>query len=375
MPTLLAPGRFGVAPSTAGALFSWGEGGNGELGSGATTDRSSPVQVGALTDWQKLACGQKHILAIKTDGTLWAWGLNTVGQLGDGSTTTRSSPVQIGADTDWATIAANGTLAGGAEFSAAIKTGGTLWTWGENGSGQLGVGNTTDRSSPTQVGALTTWSKVACSGKAMFAIKTDGTLWHWGGSAYTVGPATSSPVQVGALTNWASIAAGNEHVLAVKTDGTLWAWGLNSSGAVGDGTTTTRTSPVQIGALTTWSKVAAGGAMYSYNFGNSFAIKTDGTLWSWGEGSSGALGSGATTDRSSPVQVGALTDWDQITVRHETVLATKTGGTLWAWGGNGVGQLGDGTTTSKSSPVQIGALTNWSGQLAASQAASLAVTE
>ena len=163
----------------------------------------------------------------------------------------------------------------------------------------------------------------------------------------------SSPVQVGALTTWSNISTGYNSCLATKTDGTLWAWGDNTYGQLGDNTIVNRSSPVQIGALTTWSNI-------STNFSACLAAKTDGTLWSWGLNSYGQLGQNDRVYRSSPVQVGSLTTWLNISVGSSTCLATKTDGGLWAWGYNGFGTLGDNTVINRSSPVQVGALTTWS---------------
>ena len=204
--------------------------------------------------------------AIKTDGTLWTWGANNNGQLGLGNTTTYSSPKQVGALTTWASIAATGQAAT-ATFIGAIKTDGTLWTWGVNNVGQLGLGNLTNYSSPKQVGALTTWSKVFCITGNMFAIKTDGTLWAWGqNTAGVLGlgntTAYSSPKQVGALTTWATFPNGcspNSFIQIIKSDGSLWAWGNNATyGQLGLGNTTSYSSPVQVGAVTTWISAAIG---------------------------------------------------------------------------------------------------------------------
>ena len=355
------------------SLWSWGNNGSGQLGLGDTTNRSSPVQVGALTGWSKISAGGGpgggHSLAIKNDGSLWAWGYNYAGQLGLGDRTNRSSPVQVGALTDWSKID------GGDACTLAIKTDGTLWSWGRNSYGQLGLGDITHRSSPVQVGALTDWSKISSSkGSTLtnfsLAIKTDGTLWSWGlntNGQLGLGNIThrSSPVQVGSLTNWSEIAAGVNFSLATKTDGTLWSWGDNGQGRLGLGNTTDRSSPVQVGALTDWSQVAAGG---STTTGYSLSIKTDGTLWSWGDNGIGQLGLGDITDRSSPVQVGLLTDWSKIAASGDSIfdfsLAIKTDGTLWSWGERSDGALGLDDMTHRSSPVQVGALTDWS-QIAA----------
>ena len=149
-------------------LWAWGAAGFGKLGLGNSTAYSSPKQVGALTAWATVTAGNYFALSTKTDGTLWSWGYNgAYGRLGIGNTTAYSSPKQVGALTNWSTL--KGTALGNL---LAIKTDGTLWTWGTNGSGQLGLGNTTSYSSPKQIGALTTWTTGAQGGNFVFAIAT-----------------------------------------------------------------------------------------------------------------------------------------------------------------------------------------------------------
>jgi alpha-tubulin suppressor-like RCC1 family protein len=333
-------------------LYAWGNNQYGRLGLGDTVSRSSPVQVGNLTNWALVSGGSNFCAAIKTDGTLWTWGYNNFGALGQNNTVNRSSPVQVGALTNWATVSG---AAGGACF--AVKTDGTLWAWGRNNLGQLGLNSTVNHSSPVQVGGLTNWAKVVGGNYFCTAIKTDGTLWAWGansGGALGLNDTAnrSSPVQVGSLTNWSSASGANGFCLAIKTDGTLWGWGTNSSGQLGQNDITDRSSPVQVGALTDWSF-----ARPRLNGSTAAAVKTNGTLWTWGNNFSGTLGQGDTVNRSSPIQVGASTDWK--TVNAGTFcIATKTNKTLWGWGSNS-GQLGLNDTASRSSPVQIGALSIW----------------
>jgi alpha-tubulin suppressor-like RCC1 family protein len=333
--TVAAMSRTSGAIKKDGTLWTWGLNGSGVLGqdTGYGVNRSSPVQVGALTTWYKLSAGSydnnsgAHFLAVKTDGTMWTWGANGSGQLGLNDTYARSSPVQIGALTGWAEIAA------GAYSSLAVKTNGTLWSWGQNQQGGLGLGDVVYRSSPVQIGALTTWSKVAMSQLTSAAIKTDGTLWMWGfgyqgqlGTDLSGGAATrSSPVQVGALTTWAAVSVTRTATFAVKTDGTMWAWGYNGQGRLGLNISSgNRSSPVQIGALTNWNKISANIRVGGAYGGVCLAIKTDGTLWSWGNNIYGVLGLGDAVKRSSPTQVGSLTTWISISAGSATALAIKT---------------------------------------------------
>jgi alpha-tubulin suppressor-like RCC1 family protein len=291
---------------------------------------------------------------------LWTWGTNENGQLGLGDTFSRSSPTQVGAGTEWQSV-----TSGGYTQSAAIKTDGTLWTWGRNVYGTLGLNNTTYYSSPKQVGALTNWKSVIFGAGGTAAIKTNGTLWTWGSNSFgQLGLSDitykSSPVQVGALTNWAAVSMMSICTAAVKTDGTLWTWGNNSYGLLGQGEVTTinRSSPLQVGSLTTWKSVSGPGWAYPASGASFTSVKTDGTLWTWGRNASGNLGQGeaTTVNRASPLQVGLLTDWKSALAAGGSVNAVKTNGTFWNWG-----YSTDGATQGyRSSPVQVGALTNWS---------------
>jgi alpha-tubulin suppressor-like RCC1 family protein len=341
------------------SLYAWGKGSDGGLGIGINAYRSSPVQIGALTNWSKISSGQAFVsnfgVAIKTDGTLWSWGRNNQGNLGQNNTANLSSPVQIGSDTNWSQVSC------GDYAVLAVKTNGTLWSWGSNNDGKLGLNQSSvvAKSSPTQIGSATDWYLVSAGTLASFAIKTNNTLWAWGsngGGALGDGTSVdkSSPIQIGALTNWSRISAGNAVTFATKTDGTLWSWGAGFNGGLGLGNTTSYSSPKQIGALTTWATPIGGSQRY-----NGFAIKTDNTLWAWGINTNGQLGQNSTVSFSSPVQVGGA-EWSVATSGIATTLAVKTNGTLWGWGLNSNGIIGDSSVVPKSSPVQVGALTTWS---------------
>ena len=228
------------------------------------------------------------------------------------------------------------------------RTSPALYAWGNNGAGELGNQTTTNASSPTQIGSLTNWKQIASGSltssgfNSTGAIKNDGTLWFWGDNSQTqifVNPAAtaiSSPIQMGALTNWKQVSI-CEYFLAVKTDGTLWGMGYNNNGQLGNGTNVNYSSPIQIGALTNWKQVVSSSGPSG---DTSFAIKTDGTLWGWGRNAYGNLGNGTKVSYSSPIQIGSLTNWKQITAWNATTLAVKTDGTLWGWGNNIAGANG-----------------------------------
>ena len=224
-----------------------------------------------------------------------------------------------------------------------------MYVWGNGASARLGQNNTTTSFNlPKLFENSTIWSNISflTTTNASLATKTDGTLWAWGANTSGVlGQNTttsfSSPIQIPGTT-WSSIDGGNAFSLATKTDGTLWSWGTNTNGQLGQNAITSQSSPVQIPG-TTWSSISIG-----YN--HSLATKTDGTLWTWGFGNSGRLGQSATTSQSSPVQIPGTT-WSSIS--NIGPLAIKTDGTLWSWGYNAQGQLAQNNRTQYSSPVQI----------------------
>jgi alpha-tubulin suppressor-like RCC1 family protein len=358
----IAAGRWTGLPLPE--LYAWGRnnyGGGGNLGDGTAASKSSPVQIGSLSNWADIAAGGSSSAAVKTDGTLWTWGDGADGRLGDNSTIDKSSPVQIGSLTNWAEVSVSKQGASFGRHVLARKTTGTLWAWGSGGYGALGDNTTINKSSPVQIGALTNWAQIAANGVASAAINAAGELYAWGsnnsgrlGLGDTVN--RSSPVQVGALTSWAQVSVGLSQMLSVKTDGTLWAWGSNNAGELGIGTHgagTNRSSPVQVGVLTNWSQVDICQQCMS--------VKTDGTLWGWGYNYNGQIGEGTNAfGRSSPVQVGALTNWAQVSSGLGPTACVKTDGTLWGWGKGAYGGSGLGDTENRSSPVQIGSDTKWS---------------
>jgi len=335
-------------------LYTWGCNNGGQLGTDTIVSRSSPgTTAGGGTTWCQVSSSYTKTTAIKTDGTLWTWGCNNNGQLGDNSIAARSSPgTTAGGGTNWCQVSA------GRCHTAAVKTDGTLWTWGYNYFGRLGNNSTLARSSPgTTVGGGFTWCQVSAGYSHTAAVKTDGTLWTWGlnsngrlGDNSTVSR-LSPGTTAGGGTDWRQVSV-DSHTAAIKTDGTLWTWGANFSGLLGDNSTVSRSSPgTTAGGGTTWCQVCSGIA--------GAAIKTDGTLWTWGSNASGRLGNGTTTSRSSPgTTAGGGTTWCQVGGFGGAV---KTDGTLWTWGDGDSGRIGNNSTVASASPVTTaGGGTSWS---------------
>lgn len=347
-----------VTPIAVGAAFAWGDNASGQFGLGTETDYSSPVQVPGFTNWTSVSANRAgYVLALNSSNQLYSWGINGDGQLGLGNTVTRREPVRVGALSNWAQVGAGGF------HGVAIKTDGTLWAWGRNFYGQLGRNNVQYTSSPVQITSSSDWAMVAGTYHQTFAIKTNGALYAWGRdedgmmAQNTLNVHRSSPTQVGALTNWATVLScgGNAAMVAVKTDGTLWSWGSGSQGVQGSGSTIAKSSPVQVGALTNWKQAHIGSF-------SAKAIKTDGTAWGWGSNNRGVIGDNSSVFRSSPVQIGAQIGWTDVFTPDTSLNAYGVlDGNLYAWGEQTFGAVGNNTTASntRSSPVQIGASSDW----------------
>jgi alpha-tubulin suppressor-like RCC1 family protein len=328
-------------PFRQGNLWGWGANSSGQLADNTSTQRNTPVTTFAGgTNWKQVSFAKNNGTSVKTDGTLWTWGSNSYGQIGNNTSgANRSTPVTTFAgETNWKQVAC------GYQHNAAIKTDGTLWIWGRNNFGQLGDNTTTNRLTPvTTFAGGTNWKQVAC-GNHTAAIKTDGTLWTWGRNNFgqladNTSTQRNTPVTTFAGgTNWKQVSCGGFHTAAIKTDGTLWNWGGGSKGVLGTNDTIGISTPVTTFAGgTNWKQVTC-----SQEY--TLAIKTDGTLWSWGAnvglfgGIEGFLGDNTSVNRSTPVTTFAGgTNWKQVACGERTSFAVKTDGTLWTWGYSGLG--------------------------------------
>ncbi len=340
-----AGGAHSAAVAADGSLWAWGGNSSGQLGIGGSEPREAPVRVGEENDWETVRAGDAHTLALKADGSLWAWGRNQFGQLGDGTTASvRRTPVRIGDNTEWRKIAAGGNSFG-------IRADGSLWAWGRNVGGSLGIGSTLLQRSPVRVGPAA-WLTVSSGGAHTLGIQADGTLWGWGrGNFGQVGDGTTEtrlePVKIGSHDDWIAISAGERHSLGLRADGSLWAWGYNFGALLGvDTGTMHQTTPVRVGTDGDWVAVSASGSNAGAGEFHSIAVKSDGTLWAWGMNTSGQLGDPDAVEFGPPARVGTGNAWAAVPVesgasaRHS--LALTRDGTLWSFGLGADGQLGTG---------------------------------
>ena len=333
-------------------MYAWGTNSQGNLAQNDTIHRSSPTQIaGSWSYFGHSSSSSNSMHAIKSDATLWGWGRNNAnGNLGLNDVITRSSPTQI-PGTTWAKVCSSAYNAIG------VKTNGTLWMWGSNVSGALGLNQPTSTkySSPVQIPG-TTWATGFAGREFTMAKKTDGTLWAWGSASYGNLAQNdkifrSSPTQIPGT--WNNIGVGWFGAIATKTNGELYSWGYGKHGNLGQNESSYKcySSPNQIPG-TTWNEC-------DMNFYTAMATKTDGTLWSWGYnsgGSSGLLGQNqgqpSVASTSSPKQVPGG-NWSKVAIGNHSCRALKSDGTLWTWGRAIYGSLGLGVTGGSGDPSYI----------------------
>jgi alpha-tubulin suppressor-like RCC1 family protein len=352
-----------LALKADGTIWAWGLNTSAQLGDNTTTNRPQPIQVATITDGRAIASGGAHSLAVRSDGTVWAWGTNASGQLGDNTTTQHKTPFQALNVTNAVAVAAGGT------HSLALTSSGAVWAWGNNQFGQLGDGTTTTRKAPFQVAGLTNVVGIAAGDSHSIAVKSDGTVLAWGlNTNGQIGDGTTvnrwSPVPV-PLTGAVAVAAKLNNSLVLRTDGAslgmAWAWGSNGNGQLGNGTTSPNPNPVP-----TLVSGFGGFGTIAQGQDHTLALRLDAlggtTPLAWGSNYFGQIGDGAptggTVTRLRPIPVLSLGTILGLDAGSFFATALKADGTVWTWGNNSSGQLGHFATTGGTSnvPVQVTSL-------------------
>lgn len=360
-------GVFAVVdpPCTTSCLLAWGNNFSRKLGTAlADVNSPEPTPVAQLSGVRAAAGSAWNGYALRTDGTVVAWGNNDTGQLGNGWSSRFSGggsavPVPVVGLTGITAIAAGGRTA------FALKNDGTVWSWGEGPMGLLGNGGTqTETSAPVQVNGLTNAVSIATNGYTAYAVRGDGTMWAWGSNFLGgLGTGTSvesaaTPVQVSGLTGVTATAAGGTTGYALRNDGTVWSWGDNGDGQLGNGQPCSTDPLVPCESRIpvqvtglTGATSLAGGAY------NGYAVRGDGTAWAWGAGYNGRLGNGTVCSGACesrvPVQVSNLSTVTQVASFDDGGYALLADGTVWAWGTNEVNSLGSSAPFRALVPVQV----------------------
>jgi alpha-tubulin suppressor-like RCC1 family protein len=345
---LAAGFTHGVAVASDGNVWAWGSNGGGELADGTAAVVNVPADIQGLANITTLAAGAIHSLALGADGSVWGWGANNAFELGDNTRRDALVPKQI------LGLPAMAAVAAGYSTSFAIDRTGTVWSWGDDGTeGRLGrrdASGVPPRRRPLPITTLSGVSGISTSAYHTLALTSDGSVWSWGMNLFgQLGDGTTfdrgAPVRVNGLSNIIAVAAGNFHSLALDRNGNVWAWGYNPTGSLGDGTTTDRLAPVRVVGL---SNVAAISAGEHY----SCAFTADGRLWSWGWNAAGQLGTGSSLSAvSTAAGVADPAGFQSVSCGAAATVAMRSDGTVWTWGRNFEGQLGDGTFAARNQPA------------------------
>jgi alpha-tubulin suppressor-like RCC1 family protein len=335
-----------------GTVRTFGQNTNGQLGDNTNVNKSGPVQVLNISTATVVTGGTNHTAVLLANGTVRTFGLNTNGQLGVNDTTSRQTPVQVFGISSSATAVACGFIC-----TAVLLADGTVRTFGNNQYGQLGVNDTTTRSTPVQVWGISSSAVAVASGSQFTAVLlADGTVRTFGRNVFGelgVNDTTqrNTPVQVLNISTVTAVACGGYHVIVLLANGTVRTFGYNANGQLGVNDTTPRSTPVQVFGISSSAVAIAGGRDYTV------VLLADGTVRTFGRNFFGGLGVNDTTDRSTPVQVFGISS-SAVAIAggafHTGVLLAD--GTVRTFGYNNVGQLGLNDTTNRSTPVQVVAI-------------------
>ena len=413
-------GSHTLAIGSDGELYSWGSNSNGELGNGTTSSSSTPKKITLATNVKptyiatsKSSCAHDYSMAVGDDGNLYAWGNNSNGQLGTGDTTNRSTPTKININGIKPAFIIGGINECSQAGNIMVDEDGKVYGWGYNGYGQLGTGDTTNKTIPTEIkitgDLFTQWKQISVGSYHTVAIDYDGNIYTWGRNNYgQLGDGTTINKSVPTLITLPngnkakSVSCGLYHTVVIDSEGNIYTWGYNNYGQLGNGTTINKTVPTlitlpngnkaksvscgyfhtaiidteenlftcgqnnygQLGDGTTTNKVIPtliilpnGNKIQKINCGgyNSMTIDTEGNLFVWGYNYYGTLGDGTTIDKITPTQITlpSQAKVKEVGCGYYNSIAVDSEGNIYTWGYNNYGQLGNGTTINKAVPTLI----------------------
>ena len=337
-----------------GQVLAWGSNKNALAGFTSAEYQPTPTLIDGLENIIALAQGSaaNHALALRLDGTVWAWGDNENGQLGVGNDEIINTSKPMMVKELYGAVA----IAAGKSHSIALKDDGSVWTWGDNSFGQLGHIVQKNSLAPKRIHGLNNVVAVSAGYHHSVALKKDGTVWTWGknlngqlglGNNETF----SKPIQIPNLTDVVYITSGASHCIALKGDGSVWAWGWNDYGQLGDGTFISRNSPIQINKAEKIVRISAGGL-------HSVALNTSGEVYAWGANTFGQLGKSSFRNYAVPVKVFSLKNIVSVDAGDMHSLAIKSDGTVFSWGSNSNYQLGENEELSSSTALAVTKITD-----------------
>ncbi len=316
----------GCGIKMAGELWCWGQNFAAQLGIGNTLDRPKPSRVGDDDDWLEISAGNAETCGIRAEGELWCWGSNSDGELGLGDTDQRLTPTRVGTESDWTSISIIGST-----HTCGIRAEGELWCWGWNSDGQLGLGDTDQRLTPTRVGTESDWTSISIENDSSCGIRAEGELWCWGSNivpAMGIGfwPLIPSPVRIESDSDWEDVSLGSDHWCALKLTGEIWCWGSNSNGQLGTGDLDERLYLTQVGESSDWMHLSASGV-------RTCAIRSNGGLWCWGYNGDGGLGTGTIGgQQKEPIHIEPSSSWQNFSTENSHSCGIRMSNQLWCWG-------------------------------------------
>ncbi len=300
---------------------------------------------GGYDPFVQVAAGSYSACGISALGKLRCWGSNSFGQLGVGTTTNQSSPVEVDSGTSYAKVF------GGLGRHCAITISGVLKCWGWNSAGKLGDGSTTDRSLPTVIDTGYEYSDISMGNYNTCGITTDGVLKCWGANGnYQLQDGTVidryTPIVIQSGTAFKKVAVGVGYVCAINASDELICWGSNSYGQLGDGAYVQRNSPIQIDSGNHYAEIEAGET-------HTCGITTSGVLKCWGNGGNMRLGNNSTANISLAATIDAGTTYKSVKTFATHTCGLTTGNILKCWGENSYGKVGDGTANTRNTPAVV----------------------